>query len=207
MVNRFDNTNKKILNTINEADIEIILARVGDQISETDKARIREIVQNKEISDTDNSLFYFLQILVDIYEQQKELDNSINTFKEVCNKYLINKKVVYDESKIKIYIQSDDSEEPLSLSKLSSGEKQIISIFSNIYLSEDEKPFIVLFDEPELSLSIFWQRTLLPDIVNSGKCNFLLAVTHSPFIFENELERYAIGLNEFIHPIKLSLNV
>jgi len=199
LVMGFPKIDKAVLDRINEADINIILARAGNEISEQDKAKIREIVQSKKIEDeAEKSLFYFLQILVDIYEKQKELDNSINKFKEVCNNYLINKKVFYDESKIKIYIKSDGSEELLPLSKLSSGEKQIISIFSKIYLSEVNQSFIVLFDEPELSLSIVWQRKLLPDIVNSGKCSFLLAVTHSPFIFENELDDYAIGLNEYL---------
>ena len=45
-----------------------------------------------------------------------------------------------------------------------------------------------MIDEPELSLSIDWQRRLLPDIIRSGNCNMLLAVTHSPFIFENEFD-------------------
>jgi len=47
-----------------------------------------------------------------------------------------------------------------------------------------------------------WQKQLLPDIINSKKCDFLLAVTHSPFIFDNELDMYAVGLNEYIKPIK-----
>ncbi|MEO0684253.1 MAG: AAA family ATPase, partial [Cyanobacteria bacterium J06649_11] len=96
------------------------------------------------------------------------------------------------------YIRLDDSTEPLHLSKLSSGEKQIISFFSKIYLSESDKRFIILFDEPELSLSMTWQKQLLPDILSSEKCDFLLAVTHSPFIFHNELDGYAIGLNEYV---------
>jgi predicted ATP-binding protein involved in virulence len=200
LVKGFGDTNKEILDKINETDIDIILARVGDQISETDKSRIREIVLKKEISSTDNSLFYFIQILIDIYDKQKKIDNSINQFKKVCNNYLIGKKVFYDESDIKIYIKSDSSSESLPLNKLSSGEKQIISIFSKIYLSEDNQRFIVLFDEPELSLSMTWQQKLLPDILNSKKCDFLLAVTHSPFIFDNELDRYAIGLREYIEP-------
>jgi len=127
----------------------------------------------------------------------------VKRFRDVCNQYLINKKVFYDESAIKIFVKSDRNYSEIALSKLSSGEKQIISIFSKIYLSESHKRFIVLFDEPELSLSILWQRSLLPDIINSGKCDFLLAVTHSPFIFENELDKYAIGLNEYVKPSEL----
>ena len=73
-------------------------------------------------------------------------------------------------------------------------------MFSKIYLSDRNKRFIVLFDEPELSLSMIWQQQLLPDILNSKKCDFLLAVTHSPFIFDNELRNYAISLNEYFEP-------
>jgi len=90
----------------------------------------------------------------------------------------------------------------LPLKKLSSGEKQIISIFSRIYLSDDDQRFIVLFDEPELSLSITWQQKLLPHIMDSKKCDFLLAVTHSPFISDNVLDSFTIGLNEFIKHTK-----
>jgi hypothetical protein len=29
---------------------------------------------------------------------------------------------------------------------------------------------------------------LLPDIIESGRCRFLIAATHSPFIFDNQLQ-------------------
>ena len=202
LVKGFGDTNRKVLNKISETDIDIILARVGEQISEVEKSKIREIVANKEANNTDNSLFYFIQALVDISKKQKEFDIAINKFQEVCNRYLIGKKVFYDKSNIKIYIKVDYNNEPLTLNKLSSGEEQIISIFSKIYLSDSERRFIILFDEPELSLSMLWQKQLLPDIVNSNKCDFLLAVTHSPFIFDNELDKYAVGLSEYITPTK-----
>ena len=59
---------------------------------------------------------------------------------------------------------------------------------------------MILFDEPELSLSMLWQKQLLPDILHSNKCSFLMAVTHSPFIFDNELDQYAVGLREYVKP-------
>jgi predicted ATPase len=74
-------------------------------------------------------------------------------------------------------------------------------MFSKVYLSEPEKRFYILFDEPELSLSMLWQKTLLPNILKSQKCDFLLAVTHSPFIFDNALDKYAVGLNEYVKPL------
>lgn len=199
-MDNFQLTNDDFLNKIDEKDIEIILARVGNQLSDKQKDAVKSIVTNKQLKNPISG--YLLQKLIEIYEKQKELDKSVKEFREVCNKYLINKNVFYDESAIKIFIKSESTDSKIELSKLSSGEKQIISIFSKIYLSEAEKRFIVLFDEPELSLSMIWQRQLLPDILKSNKCDFLLAVTHSPFIFDNELDRYAIGLNEYIKPSK-----
>jgi predicted ATPase len=202
LVKGLPSIDNNFLDSINQQDIDIILARVGNQITVDDKQRIKSIVATREIQDKDHSLLYFLQKLINIYDQQRELDNSIKVFRDVCNKYLVNKKLIYDESSIEIYVQSDGSIDRLQLSKLSSGEKQIISIFSKIYLAPSDCKFVVLFDEPELSLSIFWQRELLPDIFNSGKCQFLLAVTHSPFIFENDLDKYAIELSQYLKPIK-----
>jgi predicted ATPase len=64
-----------------------------------------------------------------------------------------------------------------------------------LYLDPGKK--IVLIDEPELSLSIDWQKRLLTDVISAPSCEQLLAITHSPFIFENELDPFA-------GPIKIS---
>ncbi|HRD82476.1 MAG TPA: AAA family ATPase [Saprospiraceae bacterium] len=192
--------NEGILDKITENDIEIILSRVGNLLPVAQKQAVKDIVSRKQLKNPLSA--YLLQKLVDIYEKQKELDNSVKVFRDVCNKYLINKQVFYDESGIDIFIRSNMTGEKIQLKYLSSGEKQIISIFSKIYLSDADKRFVVLFDEPELSLSMTWQKQLLPDIMKSKKCEFLLAVTHSPFIYDNELDEYAVGLNEYIEPLE-----
>jgi ABC-type lipoprotein export system ATPase subunit len=76
----------------------------------------------------------------------------------------------------------------IELNGLSSGEKQLIAMFSYLLLS-GEKNYILIVDEPELSLSVPWQKTLLPDILSTGNCQHIFAVTHSPFIFSNELRQ------------------
>ena len=200
LVSGFEKADRSFLEKIDENDIEIILSRVGKELSDGEKNKIRNIITYQKIENP--SLFYFLRKLIEIYEKQKPLDDFVKVYRDVCNKYLVNKKVFYDESAIKIYIKLDATGEEIELSKLSSGEKQIISILSKIYLSAKEERFIILFDEPELSLSMTWQKQLLPDIIDSKKCDFLLAVTHSPFIFDNKLDRYAVGLNEYIKPVE-----
>jgi predicted ATPase len=193
---------QNIFDRINDEDLAIIFARAKNLDKEIKEA-VLESVSKKEFNDPLSGLI--LQKLVELYENQKELDNSVKAFRDVCNKYLINKSVFYDESAIKIYIKSTRTDDKIDLKHLSSGEKQIVSMLSNVYLSETDKRFLILFDEPELSLSMMWQKQLLPDILNSNKCDFLLAVTHSPFIFDNELDSFAVGMNEYVKPSNVNV--
>ena len=154
---------------------------------------IKEIKQKPDIEAEDKILAYFLYRLLDIYKKLENEESAIVKFKEVCNTYLANKTLDYDNFKMSINLENGDD---IEFRDLSSGEKQIISLFSQLYLTEDDQYFIII-DEPELSLSVPWQRKFLTDICESSYCSGIIAVTHSPFIFENELNKYAHSLNEF----------
>ncbi len=185
---------------INDLDVQagkIILDRVGNSLSTTDKDNIKGLLESKESLKEKKELVYFISKLIGIYNEHKHLDDNLKIFKDICNRYLVDKEFRYDESSIDLDIYRINTKDRVELNKLSSGEKQIISILTKIYL-EKSNNLIILFDEPELSLSLPWQKLLLPDIMNSMKCKFLLAVTHSPFIFDNELEKYAIGINIYM---------
>lgn len=184
--------------------LRIILGRTGDNLSKAEKDRIVELMNNK--NQLPNSyLVYFLEQLYSVYQEQERLDTAIKRFRDVCNGYLKEKQFIYDESRVdlSIYRTEDDGgiipkeENIVDLNNLSSGEKQIVSLFAQIYLDIDRK-FVMLLDEPELSLSIYWQEKLLSDIWASGRCEFLLAVTHSPFIFRKSMSEYVVGMQEFL---------
>lgn len=182
--------------------IKIILSREQVGLESEDKNFVLKLIENKEIYNKDyKQLLYLLSQLLKIYDSYSIYDRGIKNFVNVCNNYLRGKEFLYNEVDLNLeLVQIDDHTNnsiPISLDLLSSGEKQIVSLFSIIYL-EPQKNFILLIDEPELSLSIFWQKTLIPDIIKSDKCDFLLAVTHSPFIFENEFEDNTVGLSEFM---------
>ena len=191
--------NYKAKENIDKRKLEIILDRVGNTISKEDKSNIVEYIKSGK--KTNKGLLFLIDKLIDLYNEQEVLDLAIRNFAETCNKYLNLKNFYYNESSVKLEIIRDNSENSeskiIDLNHLSSGEKQIVSLFSKIYLDLD-KSFIVLFDEPELSLSINWQQELLPDIINSKKCNFLFCVTHSPFIYDNDVQKYAFGLTDYI---------
>jgi predicted ATP-dependent endonuclease of OLD family len=66
--------------------------------------------------------------------------------------------------------------------QLSSGEKQLLIILFTVFLREED-PFVLLMDEPEISLHIGWQQQLI-DVIRSLNPNCQLIIsTHSPSIF------------------------
>lgn len=171
--------------------LNIALARIGEQIEEQDKQSILELVDNSDIYNTKNGyLLNLIKNLIDSYEKQSVFDERVKKFCSICNNYLNGKQCIYDETNVKLGIYEDKTKKLISIQNLSSGEKQIISVFSKLYIKNIEN-CIILFDEPELSLSIKWQNMFLPDVVKSEKCSTLIAVTHSPFIFENEFDDFA----------------
>jgi len=179
-----------------ENALALALSRSGS-VTEKSRRRILELVQSKLIRGKKfEPLAYFLSNLITIHESQKEKDDSINDFVRVVNGYLYDKEIAYDASELSLKVVSKSDRTPIRLDKLSSGEKQIVSIFSKLFLDfEPEKQFAIFFDEPELSLSMEWQEKLLRDIVDSKRAAFLCAATHSPFIYEGDLLEYTDVLN------------
>ncbi len=73
-------------------------------------------------------------------------------------------------------------ETPILPENLSSGEKQILIILLTALL-QDRKKYILLMDEPEISLHIDWQRRLIKDIRQiNPNCQIIIA-THSPTVY------------------------
>ncbi len=192
--NQAQTYDKKLITSLKEITLNRILSRVEEKtLSDEDKASMLAFINrmkssNSVITEQDKYLAHFLSKLIEIYNKQKELEKPIVSLLTVCNKYLVGKSLRFDEINYRIYIKSEGSG-LIEFSMLSSGEKQIVSLFSHLYLGESQYYYVVI-DEPELSLSVEWQNMLLPDIWESGKCKFLLAVTHSPFIYENSFDAY-----------------
>lgn len=191
--------------TLEEGDIdkiETIIHKSQVGLTQAEQDEVMRKVRSNAIYDEDNKfLLYLLTRLIDIYNSYEAYDQGIKSFVEVCNSYLREKQFTYNEADLILDLESTAKteliKEVIDLDILSSGEKQLIALFATIYL-DPQNQFIVLIDEPELSLSIYWQRKLLPDVVKSPNCVFLFAVTHSPFIFDNELQDSTTGMNEFV---------
>jgi len=179
---------------INLESLQVVLGRLGRN-DKTTRRRMEKLISSGEINDEENIyLKSFLDQLMHTYASTQDRESAIEAFIEVINSYWldeINEKCfMFDKASAEAKVENTYTGKKLPLEALSSGEKQIISIFARLYL-EPEQNVIVLIDEPELSLSMEWQMKFLPDIVKAKSCSQLIAITHSPFIFKNELRPYA----------------
>lgn len=157
-------------------------------------------------------LTYFLGKLNKVIQKTRDVEEVVEEFIRNCNRYLSaeddsvnlrgqpnehvasqdDKVLKLDRRNLKVNVSSVSTRRKIPLDSLSSGEKQMISLFARLYLYPGRK--LVLIDEPELSLSLDWQRKILLDIVNAPSCVQVVAITHSPFVFDNALEPFATPL-------------
>lgn len=201
--------------------LEIFFSRVKD--AEREYRRIPYTPFNNLLSDVDLDklyrgdvspdampfLAYFLDQLNSVIKETSSSEQLVEEFIESCNRYLSGedgsadmygsardfydrKFLVFNRRNLSVKVRSLTTRSRVPLESLSSGEKQMISLFARLYLYPGPK--LVLIDEPELSLSLDWQRKILPDVLSAPTCKQVIAITHSPFIFDNELEPFAGSL-------------
>ncbi|WP_312196421.1 AAA family ATPase [Epilithonimonas vandammei] len=218
---------RKISQIDDEALSYILKRLDDSVISLDGKQKLKDFVNRLQINHSSVSIedkinAHFVWKLFQIYDYQQKEESDIIELINICNQYIENdKELIYnkDEFKVEIKLTKNNQNQSYSirnlfedkflkleekdksnsnsieLKDLSSGEKQIISLFTHLVLSQ--KNYFIIIDEPELSLSVPWQERFLNDILNLGKCSGLLAVTHSPFIFQNNLRYITHSLEEF----------
>src|SRR5690606_19863182 len=109
----------------------------------------------------------------------------INTFVSSVNIFFndTGKEIYIDKNTgdLRVYVHINKKNKvSIEISELSSGEQQLIVIFSYLifYTSKDQ---LFLIDEPELSLHVKWQENFLKIIDRANaKKNQIVISTHSP---------------------------
>ena len=90
------------------------------------------------------------------------------------------KKIVRTENEIR-FSQIGETLVPY---QLSTGEKQMLAILLTV-LVEDQQPYVLFMDEPEVSLHIEWQKRLIELIVELNPNVQIILTTHSPAVIMN----------------------
>jgi len=68
--------------------------------------------------------------------------------------------------------------------QLSSGEKQMLAILLTV-LVENNLPYVLFMDEPEVSLHVDWQQRLIDNILELNPNVQIILTTHSPAVIMN----------------------
>ena len=90
------------------------------------------------------------------------------------------KKIVRTENEIR-FSQIGETLVPY---QLSSGEKQMLVILLTV-LVENNLPYVLFMDEPEVSLHIEWQQRLIDTILDLNPNVQIILTTHSPAVIMN----------------------
>ena len=109
----------------NESTLDIVFSRLADKIDQNIKEKIIKMLKENNTAE-DKYHQYLLSIineLSSIYEKNKQIDDNLENFKNVCNNYLVNKNVEYDKFKIECKVEQKVSKQLILLKNLSSGEK------------------------------------------------------------------------------------
>lgn len=96
-------------------------------------------------------------------------------FQDMVDKLFSGKTIDRKSNEIQFYQRG----EVLSPYQLSSGEKQLLVILMTV-LVQNREPYVLLMDEPEISLHIEWQQQLISLIRKLNPHVQLILSTHSP---------------------------
>lgn len=126
-----------------------------------------------------------LGLLSDIYQP-----NAI--FTKIINDSFKNTGKTLDTSRSELHFLVDG--ERLTTSQLSSGEKQWLIIMLTVLMERQEK-YILLMDEPEISLHLEWQSKLIDNIFKINPNCQIIMTSHSPGIILHGWEQYTIQMS------------
>ena len=85
----------------------------------------------------------------------------------------------------------------IEMDRLSAGEKQMLLLLFTLFLMED-KPTVLLLDEPEISLHIEWQDRLIELMQNLNPNCQIIMTTHSPNIFADGWEDKLVFISDLV---------
>ena len=166
-------------------------------IDDSKKVKLQEIL----LGDSDDLVYKILlesfkPFIIEYRKNALPIEDNIDKFTTIINKYLVHKEITFDKKDFKFTLKMGSKEKDLDEKYLSSGEKHIFSIFSNLVFNKKENIHL-LIDEPELSLSINWQKMFIDDIISFNKVKNLIFVTHSPYVIsqnmEDDLQKFPSG--------------
>lgn len=140
--------------------------------------------------------------ILEVYKQslgeradiQEKAFKTLKTYIDSVNSFLDGKELVLRKTKTSggvpiVYVKFHGTELYSPIGALSSGERQIATlIYAATHMNTQQ---VVLVDEPEISLHIDWQRSLIREMIAQLQDRQIITCTHSPMIAANYEDQMA----------------
>lgn len=154
------------------------------------KSKLKEFIELEDYQiNKEGPVFKSLLKNLLLKAEQDEVENldlkAIYTIVSFFNQFVIHKKKLIITS-TEAFVQLDGGTRH-ELKDLSSGERHLLS-FLTLFLILGRGRSIFLIDEPEISMSIKWQRQLLPLLQEFSPHAQIIVATHSPEIADGHTE-------------------
>ena len=182
---------KKYLDIVSTFDQNLKKEKEAEKLSELDDSPIKTELDWEIYKLQEKYLDYQVNIGKEIEKLYKEpnidykesinkIYTKLHLFKDTINELFseTDKKLDSENNKISFLDWQDNKLEPY---QLSSGEKQLLIILLKILIQND-RPFVMFLDEPEISLHIDWQKKLISKMRALNPNLQLIIATHSPAI-------------------------
>ncbi len=159
------------------------------------KEKLELVLKNPKV-DLSQETLIFKALLQNIYEvaEKEETENyafkSLQKLIKIFNEFTNGKKILRLNA-VDAFLEFPN-EQKHSLSELSSGERHLLTLLTICLLQNYSDVFLI--DEPEISLSMKWQRKLLEILHEFAPNAQIIVATHSPDIANGHPE-YFMGEN------------
>jgi len=118
-----------------------------------------------------------------------------NLFIKIINELFNSTGKIIDTDKSKLGFKIIEDDIPISIYELSSGEKQMLYILWKVLL-QNQEPYILFLDEPEISLHVDWQELLIEKIrLLNPNCQVLIA-THAPSVLLDGWQPFVTNIDD-----------
>ena len=139
------------------------------------------------------------KVFNDYDEKVKQMNEPIDKLEKIVNRFFEDsaeqKKLGITENDI--FFTTEHNNRKVALENLSSGEKQILILFTYLIFDVANKHNpIFIIDEPELSLHLLWQKNFVRSVLETNPDMQLILATHAPEIIDKYRDKtYKVELN------------
>lgn len=207
-VNYYNSSRNEVTSDFGKTKVDVEYINTFD-VPTSKKSKYSQLTQELDRivyqhNNAELSFYDYRMMSLNYPEKRQEIEDNISTLFGVIDKFFkpSGKYVELDKENNRLIFVLTTNGKKIQLEQLSSGEKQLLIILFRVFLQQ-KKSYVLLMDEPEISLHIDWQAQLIDAIQTLNPNVQIILSTHSPSMFADGWGDKLVFMDEIIHTAKL----